>query len=195
MFTDKDDLNLAQRHHSGEQAFLKTSLPKPSQGNVSEASDHSQHRKIKFFYYRFKNRLSVILSLADWQVLLDLFAELEKLQLALSGRPMTTMQPIQLANYVSFKGKQLVVLPADAWERLIRQIKECLHSADWEEFNQKVRLLEVENIDEAIDEAIDFVEPSLLQAETQPAVDHFSVEDLTSQAQPRENQPQNAQFR
>jgi hypothetical protein len=98
-------------------------------------------RPIRFCTCAVRGQLSVILSLDDWELLIQLYEELEKVQLAM-GKGFMPIQPLQIANHLTVKGRSLVVLPANAWERLAYQIENFTNAADWDGFTNELTQLE-----------------------------------------------------
>lgn len=129
-------------------------------------------RPIRFCTCSIRGQLSVILNLADWELLIQLYEELEKVQVAM-GKGFMPIQPLQIANHVTIRGRSLVVLPANAWERLTFQIENFSDAADWDGFNTELEQLE---------QSIEQLEPSApdtrqLEAGKQPLEDTFIAEE------------------
>jgi hypothetical protein len=98
-------------------------------------------QRVQLFIYHFTNQHFVLLKRSDWELLIKVFEELETLQVAM-GRWFMSVQPLQIAQPFTFKGQEWVILPTNAWQRLIQQIKNCANV-----FSDGLNHLQVEQIE------------------------------------------------
>ncbi|WP_416669539.1 hypothetical protein [Egbenema bharatensis] len=134
--SSKNNSNADSEADSNQNRPQVTTL-NPTVGFLASPVDNGH---IKFFTCDFDKRQVVVLSRVDWDLLIKLFEAMERLQVAM-GKGFMTVQPLQVVHHITHREQALVILPLNAWQRLLRQIEDCSRACDWELFNLHVEQL------------------------------------------------------